>query len=82
MCVFSGLRVATYPGTFRCWFRVMEYWRCCVKDVFDQAENKQGRVLSSATMQTALQTLKDFVSKLQADEKLDDIEDGFLCRSC
>ena len=29
-----------------------------------------------------LQTLKDFVSKLQADEKLDDIEDGFICRSC
>ena len=33
-------------------------------------------------MQTTLQTLKDFVSKLQADEKLDDIEDGFICRSC
>ena len=33
------------------------------------------------TIQTTLQTLKDFVSKLQADEKLDDIEDGFICRS-
>ena len=52
----------------------MEYCRCCVKDVSDQAEKKQRRLLSSATMQTTLQTLKDFVSKLQADEKLDDIE--------
>ena len=60
----------------------MEYCRCCVKDVSDQAEKKQRRLLSSATMQTTLQTLKDFVSKLQADEKLDDIEDGFICRSC
>ena len=60
----------------------MEYCRCCVKDVSDQAEKKQRRLLSSATMQTTLQTLKDFVSKLQADEKLDDIEDGFICREC
>ena len=59
----------------------MEYCRCCVKDVSDQAEKKQRRLLSRATMQTTLQTLKDFVSKLQADEKLDDIEEGFICRS-
>ena len=26
--------------------------------------------------------LKDFISKLQADEKLVDIDDGFICRSC
>ena len=36
----------------------MEYCRCCVKDVSDQAEKKQRRLLSSATMQTTLQTLK------------------------
>ena len=28
------------------------------------------------------QLLKDFISKLHADEKLVDIDDGFICRSC
>ena len=61
----------------------MEYCSGCGKDVSTQQEKKQRRLLSGRSVQYVLQTLKDFIGKLQGtQERLDAVDGGYMCRSC
>ena len=61
----------------------MEYCSGCGIDVSTQQEKKQRRLLSVRSVQYVLQTLKDFIGKLQGtQERLDAVDGGYICRSC
>ncbi len=62
---------------------VIEYCSGCGKDVSTQQEKKQRRLLSGRNVRYVLQTLKDFIGKLQGtQERLDAVDGGYICRSC
>ena len=62
---------------------VMEYCSGYRKYVSTQQENKQRILLSGRSVQYVLQTLKDYIGKLQGtQERLDTVDGGYICRSC
>ena len=60
----------------------MKYCSGCGKNVSTLQEKKQRRSLSGRSVQYVLQTLKEFIGKLQGtQERLGAVDGGYICRS-